>query len=97
MEIKVGDIVKIYSEKHWDIPNRTVNNVKFLSGLIGNDKVSDDHYNMYEQFGQILEVTKVTEFNEVMLSLPGQCHTWKWDYSAIEKVIVKEDNPEYFL
>ncbi len=110
---KVGDIVLVYSEKQWCTNRVTVNGLDFTAGFVLNPfGAPSQKTDMEASVGKPNKVMGFDESGgyvylslDIAVKLPLNSSEltklseeyWSWDYCALEKVITKEENPEYFL
>jgi len=93
-DIREGVVVLIKSAEHWDIEKVYCDSKYFSTGL------DPDMHKYFGKAGAITSIHTVgviSENDSVDIKFPGIEYEWTWDIHCIDKILTKDENPEYFL
>ncbi len=91
-KLKVNDYVKIKDPERWTRKK----GLNYIDGKESNSALNSDG-KMDKYLGQVIKVIGVRENIFLSKSDENRKYGWNWDYNAIEKILTKQENPEYFI
>jgi len=95
MNIKKGDMIKIYDKEYWTTDslgtNTRVNGIYFSSSL---DDIIE-YSEMATYFGKACQIENIN--NDIFNITGDRMSSYNWDICCIERILNREDDPEYFL
>ena len=99
INVEVGDVVVIKSREHWSDDFEEVDEKLFLAGFVKSDLPGQG---MEEYIGKVGIAMKVEDYDDyievnVDFSFTNSDNNFVWDKHSIEKVLPRDECPEYFL
>ncbi len=88
MKLKAGDYVKIKDADRWN----TINRNDYVDGELFVYQI-DSTRNMSKFFGKVIKVFAANIDDKSFEDKNG----WYWNNCAVEKLITKQEYPEYFI
>ncbi len=97
--IKVGDAVVIKSLSRWSDNFQRVDDQYFQAGFVHADGI---YKGMEEHIGRSGQVVHISDYGkeaeiEIDFTFMNQKDCFVWDLHSIERILSKEEFPEYYL
>ena len=96
-KLKVGMVVRIKSEDHWDIEDGTCDDVDFSSGLDQEMRKNFGEVGTIVANNDLAELSEVSIYDNVDIKFQNDTYAFAWDLHSISEILNKENYPEYYL
>ena len=99
INVEVGDVVVIKSREHWSDDFEEVDEKLFLAGFVKSDLPGQGMEEYIGKVGLVVTINDYGDYIEVNVdfTFTDSENNFVWDQHSIEKVLPKEEYPEYYL